>query len=187
MKYYKLNNKGSALPTVIMVMLVVMTLAAVVLTLITSETKAEVFYENNTSALHAAEAGLNQYLWDLNEDSGTVIPLDTVITYPEYNPTGAFTLELIEDTENKKVLRSTGWMLSDPMTTKTVEAAFTKRTFTQYVYFSDNDPVDIYWSSSDNLYGPYHSNTYLSIAGSPTFWGESLLCHQYKKSSRLCL
>lgn len=173
MKVPKLTDRGSALPTVIMVMLVVMTFAAIALSLITSDSKTEVFYENNMSALHVAEAGLNMYLWDLNEDSGTSVALDTVISYPEYNPTGAYILTLLEDTENKKVVRATGWMLSDPSVKRSIEGTFAKRTFTQYVYFSDNDPSDIYWSSSDNLYGPYHSNTYLRIAGNPTFWGKA--------------
>lgn len=180
MESFRHSNRGSALPTVIMIMLVVMTFAAIALSLITSDTKTEVFYEDNTTALHVAEAGLNLYLCDLNDDSGSSVALNTVISYPDYNPTGAFKLTVIEDTANKKVVQATGWMLSDPSVKKCIEGTYTKRTFTQYVYFSDNDPDNIYWCSSDNLYGPYHSNTDLLIMGSPTFWGKATYVNSIK-------
>lgn len=172
MKIRRVNNQGSALITVIMVMLVVMSFSAVVLTLVTSQTKTEVFYENNTSALHAAEAGINLYLWDLNEGSGDVIVLDSVISYPDTNPTAAFTLTKLEDTQSKKVVMSTGWMLADPTVTKSIKCTFTKKGFHQYVYFSNNDGSDISWITADNLYGPFHTNTFLLISGNPTFWGK---------------
>lgn len=170
MKTQKLSNKGAAFVTVVMVMLVMVTLAGVAVTLIASQTRTEVFFENNTTALHAAEAGVNQYLWDMNEDSGDVIPLDTIITYPDYNPMAAFKLTLLHDSTNRKIIKSTGWMLKDPAVTRTIEATITKRSFTQYVYFSDNDPENIWWMDGENCYGPYHSNTNLYIKGSPTFW-----------------
>ena len=170
MKCYKLSNKGAALVTVIMVMLVVMSMVGVVLTLVTSQSKSEENYEKDAKALHVAEAGLNQYLWDLNDDSAITVALDTVLIYPEYNPTSAYKLNLIESSANKKVILATGWLLSDSSIKRTVEVTFTKRTFTQYVYFSDNDPDDIWWGSSDNCYGPYHTNTNLLVRGTPKFW-----------------
>jgi hypothetical protein len=173
-KIQKLSDKGVALPTVIMVMLVAVTFVGIVLTLVTSQSKTEVFYEDNSSALHAAEAGVNMYLWDLNKDTGTSVLLNTTIQYPETNPVAAYYLDEVEAecTESKKVVTAMGWMLSAPDVKRTVKVTFTKRSFTQYVYFSDNDPDNIYWSTSDNLYGPFRSNTYLCIMGSPTFWGK---------------
>lgn len=175
MRKLRHSNHGVALVTVIMVMLVVMTFAGIVLSLVTSQTKSEVYFEQDTSAIHAAEAGINLYLWDLNEGATMEVSLGTEIKYPDINPTAAFILELdtAKSTTSKKVVRSTGWMLSDSNVKRTIEVTFTKRSFTEFVYFSDNDPDDIWWSSSDNLYGPYHSNTYLCIAGSPTFWGKA--------------
>lgn len=178
MKLRRLSNDGNSLVTVIMVMLVVMTFASIALTLVTSQTKSEIFYEENTGALHAAEAGLNMYLWDLNEDSGDVIPLNTVIYYPEYNPTSAYILEEVENTETKRVVNATGWMLSDPSVTRKVKASFTKKTFPQYIYFSNNDNYiegvltkRIYFGDSDIIYGPVHINNTLNISGDPIFKG----------------
>lgn len=171
MNIRKLSDRGAALVTVIMVMLVTMTFAGIVLSYITSQTKTEVYYENNITALHCAEAGVNQYLWDLNKDSAIAsVLLEDEIDYPNDNPVAKYYLHLVQDTVDKKILEATGWMDNDSSIKRTIRATFTKRSFTQYVYFSDNDPNNIWWSSSDNCYGPYHTNTSLYVWGTPTFW-----------------
>jgi len=179
MKIRKLTNKGAALVTVIMLMLVTMALVGIVLSFITSQTKMEIFYENNIVALHSAEAGVNQYLWDLNKDSATSsVLLEDEVEYPNVNPVAKYFLHSTQDTADKKIIEATGWMLNDPSIKRTIKATFTKRSFTQYVYFSDNDPTDIWWMSSDNCYGPYHTNTSLYVSGSPTFWSNVTYVNQ---------
>jgi len=171
MKPRRNSNAGSALPAVLLVMAIVMTLVTAVVSLSSTQTKEEIFFEDDTSAFHAAEAGANKYLWFLNKE-GSTIDMDTVITYPEGNPTAAYQLKSITDNANTKTIRSTGWKLSDPDVKQTVEVTFQKRSFTQYIYFSDEDPDSIFWSSDDNCYGPYHTNTSLSSSGHPNFWGK---------------
>ena len=171
MKWIRISNKGSALPAVLLIMAIVMILTTTAVSLASTQTKEEIFYEAYTGAMHAAEAGVNKYLWYLNKEEST-IDLDTVIYYPVDAPVAAFILNSVADGANTKTIRATGWMLSDPSVKKTVEAAFQKRSFTQYIYFSDEDPSGIWWTSYDNCYGPYHTNTFLSSKGHPHFFGK---------------
>ncbi len=169
MKFRNSSTKGAALPTVIMVMLVVMTSATIVLTMTTSQAKNGVIYDDNIQALHSAEAGLNQYLWYLNKEDST-LDFKKVITYPENEPESAFIIDELESTNMLKRVNVTGWSLRNPEVKRTVEATFTQRSFTEYVYFSDEDPADIWWMDGDKCFGPYHTNTSLSIGGSPEFF-----------------
>ena len=171
MKRIRISNKGSALPAVLLVMVIVMTLATVVVKLVTQQTKEEIYYETDAGALQAAESGLNKYLWHLNKE-GSSIDMNTVITYPEDNPIAAYRLVSITDGESIKTVQSTGWLLSDSTVTRTIEVTYQKRSFTQYIYFSDEDPDGIWWTTYDNCYGPYHTNTKLSSKGHPNFWGK---------------
>ena len=170
-RYIRLSDRGAALPAVLLAMLIIMTFSAGVVTLASQQTKEEIYYENDTGAYHAAEAGLHKYLWHLNKESST-LDMDTVILYPEDNPTAAFQLTGVTDGTNSKTVKATGWMLNDPTVMETIEATFQKRSFTQYIYFSDEDPDGIYWTTYDNCFGPYHTNTKLSSKGHPNFWGK---------------
>ncbi len=167
-----LDNEGSSLAAVLIVMLIVMVLGTAVVQLVTQQTKDQIYYENDIGALQAAEAGLNQYLWYLNKESGT-ISLGADILYPQDKPVAAFRLNVMKDVESVKTVQAVGWMLGDPTVTRTVEATYQKRSFTQYIYFSDSDPDGIWWTNYDICYGPYHTNTKLSSKGHPTFWGKA--------------
>jgi Tfp pilus assembly protein PilX len=167
-------NQGVALVTVIMVMLITMILSSIVLSYATTQAKTEAHYEKRMTTLHSIEAGVQEYLWDLNKESVDSVPFDTDITYPEYNPVVSFQLDKIEAecTESKIVIEATGYMLNDPSIIRKIRVTYIKRSFTQYVYFSDNDPSNIYWSDGNKCYGPYHTNTNLYINGSPKFYGK---------------
>ncbi len=167
------DEKGAALPAVLMLMLVIMALSAGVVSLVTAQTKEQDYYENNITALHTAEAGINQYLWSVNKEKSTPIPAETVINYPESNPVAAFILDVITDGASMKVVKSTGWMLNDPAVKRTITVTLNKRLFTQFVYFSDSDDKDIWWTTGDNCYGPYHTNGTLRVDGTANFWGKA--------------
>lgn len=178
----KKNEKGMALPAVIMVMLITFTLSAAVLNMATSQVKTETAYETNTQALQAAEAGLNMYLWYVNKE-GANIELDTVITYPDSNPKYAFILHEIESTNAKKEVTSTGWSIHKPDIKKTVSAIFKKRTFTEYVYFTDIEPKDniIWWTTGEHCYGQLRTNSDLYIEGRPIFYDTVYYAGNYEK------
>ena len=171
MDVFRNSEKGMALPAVIMVMLITFTLSAAVLTMGTSQAKTEITYESNTQALQAAEAGLNMYLWYINKE-GSSIELDTVITYPDTNPKYAFVLHEIEATNAQKKVTSTGWSINNPDIKKTVSAVFKRKTFTEYVYFTHEEPSPIWWMTGEKCYGPLRTNSKLYIQGRPIFYGE---------------
>lgn len=182
-KYIK-SEKGMALPTVIMVMLISFTLCASVLALADSQTRTEITYESSTKALHAAEAGINYYLWGLNKDEATV-ELNTVIKYPDINPEYAFILKDKVNDAGLKEITSTGWALHSPDITRSINATLRKKTFTEHVYFTDTEDSNIVWTSGEVCYGPLHTNTSLNISGIPKFFGkvtyvESLNGYQQK-------
>lgn len=164
------SQKGIVLPSVIMVMLVSLSMVGIVLTFTLSQTDTEITYENNTKALHAAEAGIHKYLWYLNKE-GATITLDTVVSFPEVEPKYAYILHENVSESGMKVVTSTGWAINDPNITKEIKVTFKKRTFTQHVYFSENDPADIWWMTGEKCYGPYRTNTSIYINGSPEFYG----------------
>ena len=179
MDIFKKSEKGMALPAVIMVMLITFTLSAAVLTMATSQVNTEISYETNTQALQAAEAGLNMYLWYINKE-GASIELDTVITYPDANPKYAFILHEIDATNALKKVTSTGWAIHNPDITKTVSATFKRKSFTEYVYFTDQEPEEIWWRTGEYCYGPYRSNSNIYISGEPVFYGEVYYANDIK-------
>lgn len=153
-----------------MVMLIVFSLAAIVISSSTSQTKMQLSYESSTKALHAAEAGINKYLWSINKE-GSTIDLDTIITYPDINPKYAFILHEDINTSEKKVVTSTGWTIHNPEETQSVTSSMMKRSFTQHVYFTDEEPADVWWMTGDKCYGPYRNNSTLYVKGTPSFYG----------------
>jgi hypothetical protein len=51
------------------------------------------------------------------------------------------------------------------------EVMLTQDSFSRYSYFTDIEPSNIYFFSSDVLFGPVHSNDRFNMAGTPTFHG----------------
>ena len=170
MGVFRKSEKGMALPTVIMVMLISFTLCASVLVLAESQTKTEISYESSTQALHAAEAGINLYLWSLNKE-GESVALGSVIEYPDTNPKYGFILNESTNEAGLKVITSKGWALYSPDITQTITATLKKKSFTEHVYFTDFEDTSIVWGNGEVCYGPLHSNTSLKISGSPKFYG----------------
>lgn len=176
----KKNEEGMALVAVIMVMLVSFILAAMVLSMSDSQTRTEVAYEGNTQSVQAAEAGIHKYLWSLNKEGGS-IDLDTEISYPDSNPRYVFTLDEIEDSSIRKVVKSTGWSIYNPDIKYSVSAEIKKRSFTNHVYFTNHEDPNIWWNTGDKCYGPYRSNTSLYVMGRPEFYGEVFYKDEIKK------
>jgi hypothetical protein len=173
MKVHDNSNRGVALPTVIMVMLVAFSFAAIVLTMAVSQAKTEVVYENSVGALHAAEAGINWYLSNLNKADQEEIS-SSPIGYPNNSsPQYFYQLEEMDVAiEGKRVVKSSGWVCGKDSVKRTIEVTFIKRSFTEYMYFSNNDGEKIYWTTGDACYGPYRTNGKLYIMGTPNFFGK---------------
>lgn len=171
MKVVIKSERGIALPTTIMIMLITFTLASIVLSLTDSQVKTEIMYESSSKAIHAAEAGIHVYLWSVNKESASV-ELDTVVKYPDVNPEYAYILHEITNTSSEKTVKSTGWLLHSPDIKQTITVTLKKRSFTNHVYFTDEEPEAVYWTTGENCYGPYRTNSNLYISGAPNFHGE---------------
>ena len=58
----------------------------------------------------------------------------------------------------------------------TVEVKLQPSSFSRYGYFSDKEKIGsstIWWTSKDTVWGPFHTNDKMSIAGDPVFMGKA--------------
>lgn len=174
MKRLMANQKGMLLAWVLILLAVLSILIVAALTLVMNQTMMSTRFSSSVKAFHYAEAGIHHYLAYLNSrDSSPQAP-------PPFNEDipyegGFYRLELIDGAKSgETIIRSTGW-LQDPAKGKddlrTVDALLRKRSFTEYVYFSDDDGANIYWMSGEKCLGPYHTNTILRVQGRPIFYG----------------
>lgn len=160
------NRKGIALPLVLILFIPISILAYSALAINSSQTTFNIKYQSGVGALHYAEAGLHHYLWALNKN--TSFPnLDKEIPFED----GKYFITVLEQGNGYVKIESTGWTNKEPNLKKTITAVLGQRTFTRYTYFSVNDPSDIRWTSSDKVFGPYHTNGNLVIGGNPIFYG----------------
>jgi len=57
-------------------------------------------------------------------------------------------------------------------TTATIKVGFKPSSFAKYAYFSDTEGANIWWTSNDTVWGPFHSNGQLRVADEPVFYGK---------------
>jgi hypothetical protein len=58
-------------------------------------------------------------------------------------------------------------------TTNTVSVTLQPSKFSKFAYYSISEGGNIWWMSSDTVWGPFHTQDYLRCAGSPVFWGKA--------------
>ncbi|HHX50757.1 MAG TPA: hypothetical protein GX711_04900, partial [Clostridia bacterium] len=162
------EEKGLALPLVMILILVVSLLGISALFLVESQTTMGSQYTGSVQTIHYAEAGIHKYLWYLNKEGATQPLFDTDIPFED----GFFRLSLVAQEEGYQVIRSTGWRSDRESTRRTIEAVLTKRTFCRQVYLSENDGTNIWWVDGEKCYGPYHTNSSLRVKGRPVFYGK---------------
>lgn len=151
---------------VICIVAIVMILGTAAMTLIDNQTAMVSHNVKSEDALHIAEAGYNNYLWHLNDNSqfyktgvNVADGLDPETTYTaSENPLWAGFPKKYKVTEYKNgsvllgyyqlfitppsteepvvTITSTGWTVSDPSNKRSIEVKIHKRTFTNYVDFS---------------------------------------------------
>ncbi len=165
------NEKGMALPVVLGLFMVMIVLAGGALFMGVSQTKMNAQYSNSMDAIHYAEAGINEYLWSLNKKDTGGANQNTDVAYGD----GYYRYRLLEENEGYVKIRSTGWVKDKSESKRTIESTLTKRTFSNYVYLSDNDGDDIIFATGDIIYGPYHTNGTLRIGNNehPVFFGKA--------------
>jgi hypothetical protein len=56
---------------------------------------------------------------------------------------------------------------------KTIEVIFKPSSFSKFAYLSTNDPGNLYWSSKDTIWGPFHSELQINSYRHPVFYGKA--------------
>lgn len=67
---------------------------------------------------------------------------------------GQYVVEPIDVKDSYQVIKVTGWSKKDSENKRTIESIIGKRTFAQYVYFSQEDSDKIVWTTNDKIMAP---------------------------------
>ena len=57
-------------------------------------------------------------------------------------------------------------------TTALIKLILQSSSFSKFAYFSDNEGADIWWTTKDTVWGPFHTNGQLRVADEPVFYGD---------------
>ncbi len=156
------NKKGSVMPLVLIVLTISVIFGFTSLSMMDSQSKFNTADDSGKKAIEYAEAGYNYYLWHLNDNVNFYSTTESEdmqgVDIPFMD--GFYRLEVTKpsDTDRFITIKSTGWAKGRPETKRTIEAKIRKKQFVHYVYVSDNDGKEIWWTSGDESHGPYHTN-----------------------------
>lgn len=171
------KENGIVMPLVVALIAITIFLGVTAAYLVNSQTVMGQRHSETETALQIAEAGVNRAIYLLNEHPGFAKNPEIITNMEDFElgnilPRGSFELELIPASMENPVFTiiSTGTPGQNPNIQRTIRVEARKRSFTNYVYFSDNDGSSIYWGGEEKCYGPLHTNTTLNIQGTPTFY-----------------
>lgn len=85
---------------------------------------------------------------------------------------GSFTasIEVLDPWRNIRKLTTTA---SYGGVNKNIEVIFKPSSFSKFAYLSINDPTNLYWSSKDTIWGPFHSEGNINAYQHPVFKGKA--------------
>ncbi len=173
-KFYK-NEKGMALPIVVIVFSIMIILGISLIDTTDSEVKVNKADEVSKKALQYAEAGYNAYLWHLNDDMNfynidinNIENKDTLDKEtskllkgePIEIQDGYYKVEVEKPSDRDRYVKiiSTGWTKEKPSVKRRIVAKIRKKQFTHHAYVSNDDGPNIWWTSGEQCHGPYHTN-----------------------------
>lgn len=172
------KEDGMALPIVVAIIAIITLLGLTAVFLVSSQTAMGNRYEKSETALSIAEAGIYEYLWHLNKDSNfyrTPQSEDFVNEMHDFQ-SGGYKLDINHPTTEDPTIKikSTGWLNSDENNKYALEVEVRKREFVQHIFMSDDEKgmngQDVWWTSDDEVKGPFHTNGTLYIEGRPQFF-----------------
>jgi len=193
------SQKGMALLTTLIFVVILTTLGVALLTMTRNEIKLSTLQEESTKAFYLAEAGVERAVNWL-ELQGTPpsagdVPsnFDGTHEYDELN-TGKYTVKLSLDIDPGSlvanyVIETEGWITRDDNSrvTRKIKTAVKVTNFAEYAYFSDDERfpnnsnisgssgyvgAKIWFTGNDTIGGKLHSNSQLHMVDVPTFLGK---------------
>lgn len=66
---------------------------------------------------------------------------------------------------------------------QTVEVVLVPSKFSKFAYYSVSEGANIYWTSKDTIWGPFHTQDKFKIDGSPVFYGKVSTLKGYSKTA----
>ncbi len=124
-------------------------------------------YNANTVAYNIAVSGANMGANEIfRDDSWT-----TGFSNLDCNDgTLNVTVDVIDPVRNWRKLTSEGEFDG---VTKKVEVIFQPSKFSKFAYYSMDEGGTIWWTESDTIWGPFHSQDYLRVHNHPVFFGKT--------------
>lgn len=159
------KQKGAILILVLVFTIVFIIIGGGILNLIRQVNKTSLREQNLKKAFNIAEAGINYYKWRLAH-----LPSDFGGSgeYDFYDPYGGkigeYKLEITAPKAGSTILtvKSTGTLIDDPATSKTLEVKFGKRAFSDYAFLSN---TDAWFGEGEEISGKMHSNGGIRMDG----------------------
>jgi type II secretory pathway pseudopilin PulG len=180
-----LNDRGLALPVVVMVIAVITILGFTAVGVVQNQQRSTSRFADSQSALGVAEAGIHQYLWHLSENPKFYESdeYDDFISRIHTFENGRYQLQV--NRENGVVtIRSTGWLDRDSSNKRTVQVRVRQRQLTDYLFVTGGGKAkgdrEDWWISGDVVEGPLHTNGTLYISGKPEFKDVVTYSQKYK-------
>lgn len=193
-KVLLLNQKGFALLTTLIFILVLTSFGVALLTMTSNDIKMSALQRDSTEAFYLAESGIDRAIAWLQQNGA---PSQDYINnnfnpYTDTLSTGTYTVTIDSDANNpntftkKYTINSTG-VVGSSNSTRKIETVVQVRSFAGYFYFSDeesfpnNPDIPYSWSyaggtiwfgNDDVIGGKLHSNDQIHIYGYPTFKGK---------------
>lgn len=179
---YKKREKGSALATVLVMIVIVSIMLTSLLGYITSQIRYSKDRVERERAFQIAEAGAYYYRWYLAhqvsgktaaqvEDfwkNGSPIGVDSPYIAefkdPEGSPVGEYKLEVQKPTAGSTIVtvKSTGWTYNKPAVKRTVQVRFRRPSWSEYVFLSNSF---MNFGNQSTVYGKVHSNEGIRFDG----------------------
>lgn len=124
-------------------------------------------YNVNTTAYNIAVSGANMGANEIFMDNNWKTGFSNI----EYEGgTLNVTVDIIDVARNWRKLTSIG-KLGD--IEKKVEVIFQPSKFSKFAYYSMDEGGTIWWTESDTVWGPFHSQDYLRVHNHPVFYGKA--------------
>jgi hypothetical protein len=126
-------------------------------------------YYYDAKAHHTAATGVNLVTNQLFLNGSLV---DQTFNYNFDGGTITATLTTLDAYQNIKQLTSTGTFGN---LSSTIRIVLRPSTFSKYAYFSHSESANIWWTTTDTVWGPLHTNGQLRVADRPVFMGKVTL------------